>query len=124
MRTSMAALLAALTLPAFATNSFGAAITQFGGELNANDTTFLDNSYKPQNTGKGVDIVSSPDAGGSGGGRGAGRGLGIAVRADVLRVAVLVDLEEVGEVGKCQILTVTHFFSSRVSSYPLSSDAT
>lgn len=48
-------------------NSFGAAITQFGGELDASDTTFLDNSYKPQNAGKGVDIVSSPDAGGSGG---------------------------------------------------------
>jgi len=48
-------------------NSFGAAITQFGGELNASDTTFLDNTYLPTNTGKGVDIVTSPDAGGSGG---------------------------------------------------------
>lgn len=47
--------------------SFGAAITDFGGELNVSDTTFLDNAYKPSNSGKGVDMVSSPNAGGSGG---------------------------------------------------------
>lgn len=47
--------------------SFGAAITDFGGELNVSDTTFLDNAYKPSNSGKGVDLVTSPNAGGSGG---------------------------------------------------------
>jgi hypothetical protein len=47
------------------TESYGAAVTQFGGELNISDTNFLDNFYTPQNSGKGVDIVSSPDAGGS-----------------------------------------------------------
>lgn len=47
--------------------AFGAAVTQFGGELQISDTHFLDNFYLPQNTGKGVDIVTSPDAGGSGG---------------------------------------------------------
>ncbi|HEX8076170.1 MAG TPA: hypothetical protein VF511_00035, partial [Chthoniobacterales bacterium] len=47
--------------------AYGAAVTQFGGELNINDTNFLDNFYTPQNAGKGVDIVSSPDAAGSGG---------------------------------------------------------
>jgi len=47
--------------------SFSAATTQFGGELNINDSYFLDNMYEPSNSGKGVDITSSPDAGGSGG---------------------------------------------------------
>jgi hypothetical protein len=47
--------------------SYSAAVTQFGGELNINDTNFLDNAYLPQNDGKGVDIVTSPDGGGSGG---------------------------------------------------------
>jgi hypothetical protein len=50
-----------------AATSFGAAITDFGGELTVNDSTFLNNSYKPADTGKGVDIVTSPNAGGSGG---------------------------------------------------------
>lgn len=50
-----------------AANSFGAAITDFGGELTVSDTTFLDNSYKPRNSGRGVDITTSPNAGGSGG---------------------------------------------------------
>jgi hypothetical protein len=49
------------------TESYGAAVTQFGGELNISNTNFLDNFYTPQNSGKGVDIVTSPDAGGSGG---------------------------------------------------------
>jgi hypothetical protein len=49
------------------TESFGAAVTQFGGELQISNTHFLDNFYTPQNTGKGIDIVTSPDAGGSGG---------------------------------------------------------
>ena len=49
------------------TESYGAAMTQFGGELNINDSYFLDNFYTPTNSGKGVDIVTSPDAGGSGG---------------------------------------------------------
>lgn len=49
------------------TESYGAAVTQFGGELNISDTNFLDNFYTPQNFGKGVDIVTSTDAGGSGG---------------------------------------------------------
>jgi hypothetical protein len=48
-------------------DSFAAAITDFGGELTVNDSSFLDNSYKPRNSGKGVDITSSPNAGGSGG---------------------------------------------------------
>lgn len=50
-----------------AANSFAAAITDFGGELNVSDTTFLNNFYKPRNSGKGVDITTSPNAGGSGG---------------------------------------------------------
>ena len=50
-----------------AATSFSAAVTQFGGELNINDTNFLDNMYKPQNAGRGVDMTTSPDAGGSGG---------------------------------------------------------
>lgn len=49
------------------TESYGAAVTQFGGELQISDTHFLDNFYTPQNSGKGVDITTSPDAGGSGG---------------------------------------------------------
>jgi predicted outer membrane repeat protein len=48
-------------------NSFAAAITDFGGELTVNDSSFLDNFYAPSNSGKGVDITSSPNAGGSGG---------------------------------------------------------
>jgi predicted outer membrane repeat protein len=48
-------------------NSFAAAITDFGGELTVNDSSFLDNSYAPRNAGKGVDITSSANAGGSGG---------------------------------------------------------
>jgi len=48
-------------------NSFAAAITDFGGELAVNDSSFLDNFYTPRNSGKGVDITSSPNAGGSGG---------------------------------------------------------
>ena len=47
--------------------SYSAAVTQFGGELNISDTNFLDNFYTPQNSGKGVDMVTSPDAGGSAG---------------------------------------------------------
>jgi predicted outer membrane repeat protein len=47
--------------------SYSAAVTQFGGELTINDSNFLDNFYKPQDAGKGVDMVTSPDAGGSGG---------------------------------------------------------
>ena len=49
------------------TESYGAAVTQFGGELQISDTHFLDNFYLPQNSGRGVDIVTSADAGGSGG---------------------------------------------------------
>jgi predicted outer membrane repeat protein len=48
-------------------NSFAAAITDFGGELTVNDSSFLNNSYAPRDSGKGVDITSSPNVGGSGG---------------------------------------------------------
>jgi hypothetical protein len=49
------------------TESYSAALTQFGGELNVNDTNFLDNAYSPRDAGKGVDMVTSPDSTGSGG---------------------------------------------------------
>ena len=49
------------------TESYSAALTQFGGELNVTDTNFLDNAYTPRNAGKGVDIVTSPDSTGSAG---------------------------------------------------------
>lgn len=47
--------------------AFSAGITHFGGELNVTNTRFVNNFYKPQNSGRGVDIVTSPNGGGSGG---------------------------------------------------------
>lgn len=47
--------------------AFSAGIIDLGGELNVSDSMFLNNFYKPSDTGRGVDMTTAPNPAGSGG---------------------------------------------------------